>query len=491
MPAAAAPIESPYGVDSRLNSWTLTFVAAAAAIVVTLMRFDAANGLPLWLDETFTAVISGQPTLQDFIREAHRDVGAPLYYLVMWVLPGDSDLALRLPSLVLMLCAAALPIVWRIPNQSRSAAVTWGTLLLLWPPGGPIAFDARPYALVFFLATAQTIAFARLIARPSIGRAMLWTGAAALCILSHYFSGVLGLAQGIVLLVILRRRAFALWPALLLLVPAFVEVAVHLPVLVEFAGGSANWLPTFGPAMIAPALIYTTGSIGPVMLVLAAATRLLRRDEPIARAVLPAIIAGLGAILLLFALGWGRSLLVERYFTACVPSVLLGLVTLAGGQVGRLALIAGYTWAAVHSARTEPMTAGDSGLEEPAQYLIASRPERLVYSLGYAGQTTLAREMRQQLGEFHFRREGLTTRAELIATLEGSELVRSAGRDAAIIWFLDPGRQAQADAIARIRPCVIIKKSRGATLACPALDSGTKRLSSRESGRSPPPARRE
>ncbi len=491
MPAATAQSESADGVESRLNSWTLTFVAAAAAIVVTIMRFNAASGLPLWLDETFTAVISGQPTLHDFLREAYRDVGAPLYYVLMWLLPGDSNVALRLPSLGLMLCAAALPIVWRIPNQSKSAAVTWGALLLLWPPGGPIAFDARPYALVFFLATAQTIAFARLIASPSVGRAMLWTGAAALCILSHYFSGVLGLAQGIVLLAILRRRALALWPALLLLVPAFVEFAFHLPVLVEFAGSSANWLPAFGPPLIAPALIFTTGSIGPVMLILAAATRLLHRDEPYARAAIPAIVAGLGAILLLFALGWGRSLLIERYFTPCVPAVLLGLVTLAGGQIGRLLLIAGYAWAAVQSVLTQPITGGDGGLDAPARHLIATRPERLVYSLGYAGQTTLAREMRQQLGEFHFRREGLNTRAELIGSLEGAELVRSARRDAAIIWILDQSRHAQAEAIARTRPCVILKQSRGAMLACPALDSGVKQSSSGEFGHSPPPARRE
>ena len=491
MSTAAAPLESPDGADSRLNNWTLTFVAAVAAIVVTIMRFNAAVDLPLWLDETFTAVISGQPTLHDFLREAHRDVGAPLYYVLMWLLPGDSNLALRLPSLALMLCAAALPVVWRVPDQSKSAAVTWSALLLLWPPGGPIAFDARPYALVFFLATAQTIAFARLIASPSIGRAMLWTGAAALCILSHYFSGVLGLAQGIVLLAILRRRALALWPALLLLIPAFVELAVHLPLLLEFAGGPANWFPTLGPAMIAPALIFTTGSIGPIMLILAAAARLLHRDEPIARAAIPAIIAGLVAILLLLALGWGRSLLVERYFTPCVPAILLGLVTLAGGQIGRLMLIAGYAWAAAQSALAQPMSGGDGGVEAPARYLIPTRPVRLVYSLGYEGQTTLQREMREQLGEFHFRRAGLNTRAELIGTLEGAELVRSAGRDAAIIWILDPGRQAEAEAIARTRPCVILKQSRTATLACAALDSGAKRLSSGELERSPPPAQQE
>ena len=58
-------------------------VAATAAAVVLALRLAAARGLPLTMDETFTAVITGQSSLADFVREARRDVAAPLYYTLM------------------------------------------------------------------------------------------------------------------------------------------------------------------------------------------------------------------------------------------------------------------------------------------------------------------------------------------------------------------------------------------------------------------------
>ena len=107
----------------------------------------------------------------------HRPLAAPT---------ARSDFALRLPSWIFMVAAAALPLAWRIPGQSRAAAITWAALLFLWLPGAIFATQARPYALLFLVATAQTIAFARLIDEPSLRRAFVWTGSASLTILTHY-----------------------------------------------------------------------------------------------------------------------------------------------------------------------------------------------------------------------------------------------------------------------------------------------------------------
>ena len=59
------------------------------------------------MDETFTGMIVSQHSLADFIREARRDIAAPLYYSLMWLLPlNDSDFAMRLPSWAFMITSA-------------------------------------------------------------------------------------------------------------------------------------------------------------------------------------------------------------------------------------------------------------------------------------------------------------------------------------------------------------------------------------------------
>src|SRR5204863_8987027 len=100
----------------------LAVVAILAAAIVLALRIAAARGLPLTLDETFTAVITSQSSFADFVREARRDVAAPLYYTILWLLPrASSDTALRLPSWLFMIAATALPLIWRVPGQSRAA----------------------------------------------------------------------------------------------------------------------------------------------------------------------------------------------------------------------------------------------------------------------------------------------------------------------------------------------------------------------------------
>ena len=210
----------------------IAILAAVAAAAVLALRIVAARGLPLTLDETFTAVITSQSTLADFVREARRDVAAPLYYTILWLLPhASSDAALRLPSWLFMIAGSAMPMVWRMPGQSRGGAIAWSALLFLWLPGAIFATQARPYALLFLVATAQTIAFARLIDEPTLTRAFAWTACASLTILTHYMGAALGSAQGLLLLATLRTRALKLWPSLLLLLVPIVETITHLRVL--------------------------------------------------------------------------------------------------------------------------------------------------------------------------------------------------------------------------------------------------------------------
>jgi Predicted membrane protein len=311
------------GVSNRQlpEELPIALLAGASAVLVLVLRLIAARGLPLTLDETFTAVITSQSHVADFVREARRDVAAPLYYTVLWLLPtAQSDFALRLPSWIFMMAAAAVPLAWRIPGQSRAAAITWAALLFLWLPGAIFATQARPYALLFLVATAQTIAFARLIDEPSLRRAFVWTGSASLTILTHYMGATLGLAQGLVLLAVMRTGALKLWPALLVLLVPAVEAITRFRVLLEVATGDANWFPQVSFGNLRDYVIYGFGALGPLLLMLGLASRYLRPKEPMPRPATLASVAGLLALAMLLAAGWGRPLIVDRYLTPCAPA---------------------------------------------------------------------------------------------------------------------------------------------------------------------------
>ena len=444
----------------------IALLAAVTMAAVLALRIAAARGLPLTIDETFTAVITGQASLSDFVREARRDVAAPLYYTILWLLPhASSDLALRLPSWLFMIAGSALPLVWRVPGQSRAAAIAWSALLFLWLPGAIFATQARPYALLFLVATAQTIAFARLVDQPTLKRAFAWIGCASLTVLTHYMGATLGLAQGLLLLATLRTQALKLWPSLVLLLVPIVETVTHFQVLASVAGGDANWWPKVTLANLPDYAIYGFGAFALVALMLALGSRYLRRDEPIPRAAALASLSGLLALALLIAAGWGRSLIVDRYLTACAPALMLALVTVASGEAARLALVGLSAAVALYAAVAEPIEVREQSMEWAAEQLIPFHPQQLKFSLGYKGQHTLAVETRARLGEYFFRRAGVPTNAEMVLTLDGRELVRAAGDDSAVLWVFYPAWQPVANEIAARRHCFV----RPTQLACPAL----------------------
>lgn len=443
-------------------------VAATAAAVVLALRLAAARGLPLTMDETFTAVITGQSSLADFVREARRDVAAPLYYTLMWLLPaGSSNAALRAPSWLFLIAASALPLAWRVPGQSRAAAIAWSGLLFLWLPGAIFATQARPYALLLLVATAQTIAFARLTDEPTLRRAFAWTACASLTLLTHYMGAALGLAQGLLLVATLRTSALKLWPSLVLLLVPVIETVTHFNVLSSVASGDANWWPPVTFANLPSYVAYGFGAFAPVALMVALGSRYLHRGEPIPRAAALASGAGMLALALLIGAGWGRSLIVDRYLTVCAPALMLALVTVASGALARMALVAISAALSAYAAAAVPIEIREPSMEWPATQLVPSRPRLVKFSLGYKGQHTLAVETRAKLGEYFFRRAGLDTKAELVTTLDGRELVRAAGRDSAVLWIFYPEWQPVADSIAKSRRCFV----RPLQLACPALNA--------------------
>jgi hypothetical protein len=297
--------------------------------------------------------------------------------------------------------------------------------------------------------------------------AFVWTACASLTILTHYMGAALGLAQGLLLVATLRSRALKLWPSLLLLLVPIVETITHFQVLSSVASGDANWWPQVTFANLSSYVVYGFGAFGLLALMIALGSRYLNRDEPIPRAAAMASLAGVVALAMLIIAGWGRSLIVDRYLTACAPALMLALVTVASGAAARLALVGLSGAVALYAAVAEPIEVRETSMEWAAHQLIPFRPQSLKFSLGYKGQHTLALETRAKLGEYFFRRAGVPTKAELVTTLDGRELIRAAGSDSAVIWIFYPPWQPVADSIVRSRRCFV----RPLQLACPPLRS--------------------
>ena len=374
----------------------LAVAAIALALVLGVERRDA-----FWLDESWTGGIIAQPTWRAAFQQIYWDVNAPLYYVLirLWsTVFGLSDWALRAPSLIAALATPLLTALAPSPGLTRAQRLAWSAVLAFWFPALCYAAEARCYALLLLVSTAQTLAFMRLIQAPRTGRVVVWATLAALAILTHYDALYLGAAQGLVYLARAPRRAVASWPAALAFIPAFGWLAFHAPRIAEFArpdiawyaplhlaelpligayladGGEAmpKWLAALALSAVTLRLLplprWIERSGGPADLpharvgqygrsqgggrpaaegALAALSRSVSdpfgatspsRMGRISEAVSPAlwaIAAAALAAVVLVAVGFLRPSFTFRYLTPCAPGLLLGLVVLARGLAGR------------------------------------------------------------------------------------------------------------------------------------------------------------
>jgi uncharacterized membrane protein len=125
------------------------FVLAAAIVAGIAHRLIFGWFAPLWLDEAYTGVIAAQPGIAGLIQWCRQEMTGPFYYAGIWMwekLAGDSNLALRLPSLIASLGAIAL--VAAFGGSNRRERLLWTGLTAIWLPGLLFVAQARPQALL-------------------------------------------------------------------------------------------------------------------------------------------------------------------------------------------------------------------------------------------------------------------------------------------------------------------------------------------------------
>ncbi|MEV0154726.1 glycosyltransferase family 39 protein [Micromonospora sp. NPDC050686] len=223
---------------------------------------------------------------------------APLFHLVLrtWVaIVGTSDLALRVPSTVAAVAAAALVGALATRLYAPRVGLLAGVIFALLPTSTLSAQQAQPYALAVLAAVFTTWCLVRAIERPAPGPLAVY-GAAVLILGSCHLMALL-LVVGHGWVVLSFRRAMAGWWLLVTVVGVSPAAAAVL-----FGPGRGTW-PARGvaasPAALAaaPREVFGVAVLGAVLFLLALFSLPLRRVAAVctAWAVLPPVVLLLAA----------------------------------------------------------------------------------------------------------------------------------------------------------------------------------------------------
>ena len=453
----------------RFLLWSLAAIGAAAIFV---MRIWLGQALPLWIDETWTAMIVSQASWGDFWREVWLDCNAPVYYTLvgLWAgVAGLSNAAIRAPSLLFMAAAAAVPLLWKIRSLSLEARVTWAALIFFWWPGIAMSLDARSYALLLLVSCLQTVAFARLLDDPSLRRALIWSSIASTAILTQYYAIYVVVVQGLIYLYLHRGRALRTWVAAAAFLPAMGWLIYHLPRLLEYARPDVAW---YGTNSLYKAVGFALSTIGPpqilfaifcdvILLIALLAGRRSRSgqsDEPHmpARHLWWTAAAGLLVLMLALAIGMVRPSLTARYLTPVVPMSLLGLVLVARmskrAHLGYVMLIGLFLAAALTPAALDRRLRNRAfyGGELASDYLMRARPDRLVFAWDHPASRILHPNSLAQVGGFFFHRAHHPVETVTVTLRPGEDphpqlLKAAAGASRpAILWLYNGNRESAA-----------------------------------------------
>jgi uncharacterized membrane protein len=206
-PRASSTRTLPAELARLTDAWVVAAFGAALGL-----RFLWLGDAPLWLDEVTTATWMRESWTSFFVQVL-GDNHPPAYYalLKLWsAWAGESAAALRLPSAILS--ALCVPLIAAAAGQAAGRkAMRWAAWLAAAAPmlvhHGQ---EARQYALVVFLAAFNLLLLIRFLRTHSgrLGPAFLLIS--ALLAWTHYYGGVLVLAE-VLALAATRRADWRRW----------------------------------------------------------------------------------------------------------------------------------------------------------------------------------------------------------------------------------------------------------------------------------------
>lgn len=295
----------------------------------------------LWADELATWGMVTVPWGQAWSVLQHTDATLGAYYAVMhvWVsVLGDSDVMLRLPSVLAMAGAAGLTARIGTRLATPRVGLLSGLVFAVLPATSRYGQEARPYALVVFAAVLSTLALVHVLNNPRRRTLAAYALAVALLGLLHVIALLLLAAHALVVFAV-RRSAIRRW-----LVAAGIGVLPALPVLYLGSQQTAqvSWIetPTSSSLTAFPATLLGT-AVGAGMVLALAMFAVSTRYPTVlyaSWAVTP--------LVCLFAVSQLTALWLPRYLLFTAPAWAL----LAGTALGRARLVRGIAGLVVVAA---------------------------------------------------------------------------------------------------------------------------------------------
>ena len=210
----------------RFN-YILIVICALCLRLIYLSKFS------LWMDEGFSYYFSGFPLKTLLYILAREDNHPPLYYylLHLWRFLGESELILRLPSVIFGALTVGLAIMVGNLYFSRKVGLLSGVLIATSAFMNLFCREARNYSLAAFLFLLTFYWLKQALDKPGFKFWILYSFTLLLCIYTHYLSFFLILAQGIYLWFYFRNSrskwTVATGAAIMLALPWLVYYALH------------------------------------------------------------------------------------------------------------------------------------------------------------------------------------------------------------------------------------------------------------------------
>ncbi|MFG1868661.1 glycosyltransferase family 39 protein [Micromonospora arborensis] len=241
--AADQPVDVSATVQKTRRVWLPFLVGTAAMLSVGGYKLTSA---PLHWDEGATLSAASRSIPELFRLAQHLDALITPYYVFMhfWIAVfGDSDLAMRLPSLLATSIGVGLVSELGRRLIGPAAGVVAGLLCAILPVLSFHGLQARPYGFVLLFTMLATIALYRAIDRPSWLR---WTGYAACLLVTGLLQltalSVVAAHLAIVALRWYRHRDGRLFRALFATAAAGVLLLPFLAVGMKQRDTQLNWV---------------------------------------------------------------------------------------------------------------------------------------------------------------------------------------------------------------------------------------------------------
>jgi|GEM_PF-1811997 len=218
--------ESPSAHPERDSETSLTVWCVAAGIILVglVLRIMLLEVSFLNFDESMHFQAAREATLADTFRAARIHTHPPLIFLFyhFWLIFGDSELMLRLPSLLFSIATLVLGFMWLKDLLGPRPALVGLSILTFSILTIQLSVEMRGYSLMLMFIFGALLYQERFLRNHSLGALAVSGCCLALAMLTHYSSAWLILVLGILTPVraiarTLPRRAVVGWVVLQLI----------------------------------------------------------------------------------------------------------------------------------------------------------------------------------------------------------------------------------------------------------------------------------